>query len=350
MRNGKDKRGEREAALEAFGWKPPERSEPRPCELCNKVTEETPTELAWKLKDGSKGIDYACDSCLAVLEVAQGLLDNKVKDENEIITTIALAANAGLSWAETANQSSEVFGQEYPGLAFSRDVDGMPLFRMLPVLVEVVRYDGTDLPKEIRVKVSARTVEPRDLGARYREALITERIPSDECPAGSVAWSTEDATLIITIKPGAEIHRDRAQYLATYPPGQIYRFPPVSVVQATYEALLGSIDSRTFRGYAYALGYHDRREAQWKATKTTVIACLACCFGELDTTAQPAERRPRISRALNRHLLSQYNITELPVTSWTANRMLREDVKVVGALFKRASYLWQRPNRWPRTF
>ena len=74
MRNGEDKRGELEAALEAFGWEPSERSEPRPCELCNRLTEEEHTGLAWKLKDGSKGIDYACDSCLAVLESYAGMM------------------------------------------------------------------------------------------------------------------------------------------------------------------------------------------------------------------------------------------------------------------------------------
>lgn len=157
----------------------------KPCDLCKRLT-ENPTELSWKLRDGSKGIDYACDSCLAVLEVAHALLDNEVEDENEIITTIALAAYAGPSWTETANQSPEVSRQEYPGLAFSRDVDGMPLFRMLPVSVEVVRYEGTNLPKEIEIRVSSRTVRANTLAAIYEQVLITEGIPSAECPAGSV--------------------------------------------------------------------------------------------------------------------------------------------------------------------
>jgi hypothetical protein len=319
-----------------------------PCELCARQTMER-IEIPWKLKDGSKGTDYACDSCLAVLEVAQGLLDNRVKDENEIITTIALAAQAGLSWTEAANQSSGVFGQEYPGLAFSRDVDGMPLFRMLPVLVEVVRYEGAELPKEIRIEVSSRVVTAEEVAARYGQTLHEERIPSDNCVGMRLECSTDDLVLTMTVKPRATLHPQRIQYATTYPAGPIYHFPPPNIIRGWCKELLGSADPRTFRGIAYALGYHDRREAQWKSTKTTVIACLACCFGELDPTTRPAERRPRISRALNRHLLSQYDITELPETSWTANRKLREDVKEVGALFKRASYLWQRPNRWPRT-
>jgi hypothetical protein len=65
-----------------------------PCLLCGRPAEDL-AERPWKLVDGSEGIDHACDSCLAALEVAHGLMDNEVKDENEIITTIALAADAG---------------------------------------------------------------------------------------------------------------------------------------------------------------------------------------------------------------------------------------------------------------
>jgi hypothetical protein len=234
-------------------------------------------------------------------------------------------------------------------LGFSRNVDGMPLFRTLPVATETVRYKGTELPKEIRIKLSSRFVKPEEVATCYKRALNKEGLRSDECPAGSVVWSTEDATLTITFRSGAEIHPDRVQYLAAYPPGQPYRFPPASVVQATYQALLGSIHSRTFRGYAYALGYHGRHEKHWKSAKNTVIASLACCFGELDTTTQPAERRPHISRALNRHLLSRYNITLLSESSWTSDRKLREDVKGVRSQFKRASYLWQQPTHWPHS-
>jgi hypothetical protein len=127
-----------------------EEAEGDPCDLCARLATEL-APLPWEQQHGSRGVDCACESCRAVLEVAQGLLDNKVEDENEIITTIALAANAGLSWTEKAEQPPDDFVREHMGLQFSRDVDGMPLFRMLPVLVEIVRYDGTELPKEFRI-------------------------------------------------------------------------------------------------------------------------------------------------------------------------------------------------------
>jgi hypothetical protein len=66
-----------------------------PYDLCSRRTKDL-AALPWKHRDRSKGIDYACERCRAVLEVAHNLLNNEVEDENEIITTIALAANVGL--------------------------------------------------------------------------------------------------------------------------------------------------------------------------------------------------------------------------------------------------------------
>ena len=66
-------------------------------------------------------------------------------------------------------------------MAFSRAVHGMPLFRMLPLFVEVVRYAGTELPKEIRMEVSSRVVTADEVAARYKQTLHDEHIPSDNC-------------------------------------------------------------------------------------------------------------------------------------------------------------------------
>src|SRR5215203_4037418 len=82
--------------------------EGEPCGLCTRPATEL-TALPWQQIDGSKGVDYVCESCRAVLEVSQAVLDYKVEDENEIITTIALAANEGLSWIRKADQPPEDF-------------------------------------------------------------------------------------------------------------------------------------------------------------------------------------------------------------------------------------------------
>jgi hypothetical protein len=317
-----------------------EDDEVNPCDLCARRTTEL-AALSWEKKDGSKGVDYACESCRAVLEVAQGLLGNKVKDENEIITTIALAAYAGLSWIDAENQSSAVFGQEYPGLEFSRDMDGMPLFRMLPMLIDVVRYEGTQFTREVRIEVSSRVITAEEVATQYEQTLLKERIPSENCVGMSLECDTDDLTLTVTVKPRAELHPHGIRYHTTYPQAAPYHFPPPNIIRGWCKELLGSIHPRTFRGIAYALGDHDRSQTKWP--KANILACLAWCFGENDDSSRPAERRPRISKALNRHLLSRYAITfEFPEDSWSSDQAVWADVGEVAPRFKRASYLWQR--------
>jgi hypothetical protein len=315
--------------------------EGEPCGLCERPATEL-TVLPWQQMDGSKGVDYGCESCRAVLEVSQGVLDYEIEDENEIITTIALAANEGLSWIRKADQPPEHFAQEHPGLEFSRDVNGMPLFRMLPLRVEVVRYDGTNLPKEIKIEVSSRTVTAEEVAALYSQTLHEEHIPSDSCVGMCLEGSTDDLVLTMTVRPRGQLHPQRVQYLRTYPAGPIYHFPPPNIIRGWCRELLGSVDPRTFRGIAYALGDHDR--PQTKSAEANILACLAWCFGELDGQLRPAEKRPRIARTLNRHLLSQNGMTELPQESWSSDDAIWRDTKEIAPRLRRASYLWQRSN------
>jgi hypothetical protein len=334
MSNGRDK--DLEVGTAYFV----EDAEGDPCQFCAKDATEL-AALDWEKIDGSEGVDYACESCRAVLDVARGLLKNKVTDENEIITTLALAAYAGLSWTEAAKPSSEIFSQEYPGLAFSRDMDGMPLFRMLPMLIEVLRYEGTEFAREVRIEVSSRIITAEELAAQYELTLLGERIPSENCVGMTLECDTDDLTLTIIVKPRAELHPHGIQHHKRYPQAAPYHFPPPNIIRGWYKELLGSIDPRTFRGIAYALGDHDR--SQTKSPKANILACLAWCFGENDDSSRPAERRPRISKALNRHLLSRFAIvTEFPEDTWSSDQAVWADVGEIAPRFKRASYLWQR--------
>jgi hypothetical protein len=292
--------------------------------------------------DGSADVDHVCESCRTVLEAAWGLLKNKVSDENEIITTLALAAYAGQSWTEAAHPSSEVFSQKYAGLEFSRDINGMPLFRMLPMWIEVVRYEGTEFAREVRIEVSSRVITAEKLATQYEQTLLKEHIPSDNCVGMSLECDTDELTLTITVKPRAELHPHGIQHHKRYPQAAPYHFPPPNIIRGWYKELLGSMHPDTFRGIAYALGDHDR--SQTKSPKANILACLAWCFGENEEdSSRPAERRPRISKALNRHLLSRYAITtEFPEDSWTSDQAVWGNIREVVPRFKRASYLWQR--------
>lgn len=127
--------------------------------------------------------------------------------------------------------TAEDFAQAHPGLELAREVGGVPLFRMLPALVEVVRYDGTELPKEIRMEVSSTVVTAEELAARYEQTLLREHIPSDNCVGMCLGCSTDDQMLTMTVKPGAKLHPQRTQYFTTYPQGPIYNFPPPNIIR-----------------------------------------------------------------------------------------------------------------------
>jgi hypothetical protein len=148
--NAENKRHDLDAALEAAGW---ERSpephqggdrrivvmesgfypvETESCDLCNKPAEEL-SEVSWELQDRTRGMYCVCERCRALLIAAEVLLDNEVTDENEVITTMAVAAGAGMAWTTVGNQSPEDVTRMHPGLSLSRATDGKPLVRMLPV-------------------------------------------------------------------------------------------------------------------------------------------------------------------------------------------------------------------------
>jgi hypothetical protein len=319
----------------------PEPSELPTCDLCGMPTED-PDELPFRLRDGTKGVDYACERCRAVLDAAEVLLDNEVTDENQIVTTLAVAASEGMSWTMVGEEPSEDFNRDHQEFGVTRAADGKPLLHLQPFVVDVIRHTGTSLPKGIRIEGFSFVTTAEEVAACYEDVLREENIPSDNCTGFNLECNTDDLILTITVKPRAELDPVRIQRLTTYPQAPVHHLPPPNIIREVYRELRGSIHPKTFRGFGCALGDHGR--SQPKSQEANILVCLAFCFGESDNTSQPAERRPRISRVLNRHLLSRYGMTELPEYSWSSDDAVWRNIKEIGSRFMRASYLWQRPT------
>jgi hypothetical protein len=298
-------------------------------------------DLPFRLQDGTKGADHICERCRAVLDAAETLLDNEITNENEVVTTLAVAASEGMSWTMLCKQPPENFGRDHPEFGLTKAADGKPLLHMQPFIVDVIRYPGTSLPKEIRIEVFSKAAKAEEVAARYEEALRSENIPSKNCIGFSLECNIDNLILTMSVKPRTKLDSVRIQRLTTYPQAPAQHLPPPNIIREIYRELLGSTDKRTFRGSAYALGDHGRSQA--KSQEANILACLAWCFGEYDDTSRPVERRARISRALNRHLLSRYGMTELP-ENWSSDQAVWGNIKEVAQRFMRASYLWQRPT------
>src|SRR5829696_9081000 len=130
--------------------------------------------------------------------------------------------------------------------------------------------------------------------------------------AGPLWPGAEDVKLALTMRARKELETWRVSYFNSYPPGRVYSFPPVSLVSGFYSMLLGSTDKRTFSGYAYALAEGGRHTPQ-----KAVTGSVAWLLGERSNDATPPRvRRPRIAKALNKHLLAPRGEQQLPEDFW----------------------------------
>lgn len=191
---------------------------------------------------------------------------------------------------------------------------------MKPVVADVMRYEGTNVPKQVRIRVLSRFAKPKeDVADLYKRTLRAEKLPWDESTHGSIEWDATAAQLSITVGPGKPYRLGRVRELAKNPPERWHSFPPPRLIEEIYPTLLGSTYKRTRRGYAYALGRQGRPETKAKSAENAILACAAWYVGERDQEIKPKDRRPRIARMLNRHLLGPMERPPLFEDHWKPN-------------------------------
>jgi hypothetical protein len=275
------------------------------CDTCGGPTEDL---QALQRRAG----DDICVQCDSLFTAAHALLDKHVRDEPTIRGTLAFA------WSRAAN--SEGFG----GLELVSSVDGVPLLRLPRITMGVITNEGSRVPKAAGICVYSRDVPPRELAQRYERLLRDHGIHFDKCSAGSVEWDIEDAKLTLTVRAMKELDSWRVSLCKTYPGGRIYAFPPPPLVSGFYRTLLGSTDKRTFSGYAYVLA-----ESGHRTPLKVVTASVACLLGEKsDSAIRPRERRPRIAKTLNKHLLAPRGEQKLLEDSWIPDDTVWRDARL----------------------
>jgi hypothetical protein len=268
--------------------------------------------------------DNVCGQCDAVLTAAHTLLDNDVADEAAILGTLAFAWDEG-AWATDPD--------DYGVLELLTTADGVPVLRLPDITADVITYDDSYVPKAVKIDVYSRLVTSVRVAQTYQELLEDHKIHWDECTAGKFAWDTGGASLTLTIRAKKELHSSRVSFFKTYPTGRIYAFPPPVLIGDLFIPLLGSTDKRTFSGYAYALAESGRHTPQ-----KAVTGSVAWLLGERDDAIQPRERRPRIAKALNKHLLGPRDEPGLPEGYWTSDDTVWRDASRLGPRLTRVLY------------
>ena len=287
--------------------------------------------------------DHLCKRCRALFWTAQILFDSEVTAEAKVIPTLAFAWHTGRLWHLTDQGRREEFKQEfsrkYRRFELTEAVEGVPILRLCSIAVNVVRYTGTELPRKISIEVFSRFAKPDTVAELYKQTLHEEGIHCNEHSGGMLSYDFENARLSILIGAKKELHPGRVGDYTEYPRGRIYSFPPPSLVQGFYKTLLGSTDKRTFSGIAYALGDHGRPKT--KTAEKMIPACVAWYVGERDNKIEPGERRPRVARILNRHLLRPCSKPELPEDYWSNDDTVWRDTQEVSQRLMRVEYFLQ---------
>jgi len=232
--------------------------------------------------------------------------------------------------------------EDYGGLELLSSVDGVPLLRLPRITAGVITYDGSCIPKAAQINVYSRGVKLQELAEVYERLLKDHGIHFDECSGGSVHWDVEDANLTLTMRALKELEAWRVPYFKTYPAGRIYSFPPPRLISGLYGTLLGSSDKRTFSGYGYALAGAGRHTPQ-----KAVTGGVAWLLGERSNDViPPRERRPRITKALNKHLLAPRGEPKFPVEDgWRSDDTVWRDASSLGQRLMRNLYHLQEGHK-----
>jgi hypothetical protein len=313
---------------------------PEPCDSCLYPAEGLVNHVG----------DRLCSSCRAVFWTAEALFDNKITDEAKIVPTMAFAAWDGRPWElrdeKICKRFVTEFLQRYEEFELVAVMEGVPVLRLKTVMADVIRYEGTDVPKQVRIRVLSRFASPKNVAELYERTLRAGNIPWDRTTRGSIEWDTEDAQLNVTVGRGETYHLAKVQRLANNPLQRWPSFPPPTLVQDMYQALLGSTDKRAFRGYAYGLGEHGRSKT--KAAESVILACAAWFIGERDQAIEPEPptkpkiRRPRIAQMLNRHLLGPLEKPLLPEDGWEPDDTVWRDARSLRDALQRTWYFLQK--------
>ena len=118
---------------------------------------------------------------------------------------MSFAAYGGRPWEladeELSRKFTEQFPQRYEDFNLVRMVDGVPVLRMKNIRIDVIRYEDTDVPKQVRIRVRSQFSKPKSVAELYKRTLLAENLQWDHSTGGSIEWDATAAELTVTLGP-----------------------------------------------------------------------------------------------------------------------------------------------------
>jgi hypothetical protein len=302
----------------------------RPCDSCL-----SPSNDLVEMAD-----DALCPNCTALFSAATVLFDNGITEENEVMPTLAAACTLiRPNDLAVLTRSDEA----YPGLELVKVIDDIPVIRVLPMVIEPVKYPGTNLLKQVRIKVHSKWVKSAMVQRCYKELLQKEGVRWGENNRGVISYSYQfqGYYLEIVVETGAEYDpilaafEDPAREVQNPFTWPLYQFPSPVLVAGIYSSLLGSVKSSKGNGFAGWLDLYGKPSG--KSAQKVIPAFVAWYIGSKAGRGVPTKDRPRIAKLLNKHLLRPCGQPELIEISWVNDDTVWRDVR---SLLLRFVRLW----------
>jgi hypothetical protein len=257
-----------------------------------------------------------------LFRAARVLFADNVSEEEQIVPTLAFAnrasalpelqsmkgrfAKVGYS-KERRKEFLNDFYQRFKGLIPVAVSNEVLVLRRVPMFLNAVRYPGSTVVKEVVIDVFMRSVTTDEVAEHYQRWLVEEGLAYDESSQGTFGWRGSDACVAMTVGSGKELNEGQVARMSLS--GLQPVFPPPQLVAAQYESLKGSVNSRRFRGFAYALG--GRQSGPAASPDNLIPACVAWYLRDTGGISD----KHRLARLLNQHLLAPCGKRDVGVTS-----------------------------------
>jgi hypothetical protein len=267
-------------------------------------------------KSAGDNADGLCTGCRNVFQATRVLFQSGITAEVELIPTLVFARIAGRAEDHHYKHHYSSSGYEpaveslmsgnHPALEVTKFVDRVPVVRVKPIAVSAERHEGTQVLKRVRIRTLSKKVKSYDVADSYRRLLEQEGAPWDENNHGEFAYDCLFGYLELEVAQGAEFSPLLVEGYGGDPLRHpAFHFPPPEIVEGVHEAM-----KRTF---ANRLDYYGK--AQRKTPGKLVPAFAAWHVGAQADTEIPPAARPRVSRALNRHLLRPCGLRQVTESS-----------------------------------
>ena len=234
--------------------------------------------------------------------------------------------------------------EKHPNLEPAEGREDVPVVRLTPLAVSAEKHAGTQVLKQVRVRVLSKHVKSEDVRKEYREVLLEEGAQWEENNHGRISYECLFGYLEVTIAAGGELTPRVVEGMGENPLSHpAFHFPSPEVVAGVYEGLLGKDWGEKQYGFSSTLDLYGRsRKQRWP--KKLIPAFVAWHIGTNTGETIPRRSRSAVARVMNKNLLDPLGMTQLVEEQVNPDDTVWRDVQALFPRFVRLQQFIRYPS------